>query len=159
MQLWLLRHARARAAATGEPDRNRPLADSGLKTAALLGNWIIQSDFSVPETILVSPAVRTRQTAEQVLQAIDGPKPVLEPRLWDALEEDMIHVIKDHADACESLMLIGHNPGMEWLVQWLTNQRLRLGMQPGTLIIVKSSTPLTPGSGHIETVVQPSDLT
>jgi phosphohistidine phosphatase SixA len=82
----------------------------------------------------------------------------VEPALWDALEEDLIGVLQKHASA-DSLMLVGHNPGFEWLVQWLTNQRPRLGVQPGTLIIIDADMPPAPGCGEIRKLVQPSDLT
>lgn len=159
MQLWLLRHARARAASGREKDRNRPLSESGLQMAAKLGDWIRNSGLTLPGRILVSPALRTRQTAERVLEHAGDAEPLYEPRLWEALEEDLVRILNDNADAAEEgLMLIAHNPGMEWLVQWLSNQRLRLGMQPGTLVILETDVPVTPGSGRIERLVQPSDL-
>ncbi|MFW5926867.1 MAG: SixA phosphatase family protein [Wenzhouxiangella sp.] len=157
MQLWLLRHARARAASGGEKDRERPLSDSGRHTAARLGEWIRENAGSLPGRILVSPALRTRQTADLVLAQTDA-EPSVEPRLWDALEEDLVRIINDNVDAEDGLMLIAHNPSLEWLVQWLSNQRLRLGMQPGTLAVMDIEVPPAPGSGRLEKLVQPSDL-
>lgn len=158
MQLWLLRHTRARAASGREKDRNRPLSDSGRYTAGRLGEWIRDNELTPPGRILVSPAVRTRHTAELVLEHSPAAEPSLEPRLWEALEEDLVRIINDNADDEGGLMLIGHNPGLEWLVRWLSNQRLRLGMQPGTLVIMEVDLPPAPGSGRIEKLIQPSDL-
>lgn len=159
MQLWLLRHARARAASAGEKDQDRTLTASGRETAGRLGEWIRESGLKIPDRILVSPALRTRQTTEQVLAALKAPEPKLEPRLWEALEEDLVRVIQHHSDASTGLMLVGHNPGLEWLVQWLANQRLRLGMQPGTLVIIEMPLPMTAGTGRIDQLIQPSELT
>jgi phosphohistidine phosphatase SixA len=158
MELWLLRHARARAASADEKDQDRPLTDSGRESARNLGEWIRESGLDVPSTVRVSPAVRTRETARLVLDGLEAPEQVVEPALWDALEEDLIGVLQKHASA-DSLMLVGHNPGFEWLVQWLTNQRPRLGVQPGTLIIIDADMPPAPGCGEIRKLVQPSDLT
>lgn len=60
MQLFLWRHADAQP---GMPDRERPLSPEGLKEAALTGRWL---DTLLPAdaSILVSPALRTRQTAD-----------------------------------------------------------------------------------------------
>lgn len=158
MELWLLRHARARAATQDEHDRDRPLTETGRETAANLSEWIRSSALSVPTRVRVSPAARTRETARLVLDGLEAPEQVVEPALWDALEEDLIGVLQKHAEA-DSLMLVGHNPGFEWLVQWLTNQRPRLGVQPGTLIIIDADMPPAPGCGRIRQITQPSDLT
>lgn len=158
MELWLLRHARARAATAREHDKDRKLTDSGRMAARKLNGWIQESGLALPRKILVSPAVRTRETAEIVLDNPEAPEPLIEPALWEALEEDLLGIIQKHAKSA-SLMLIGHNPGIEWLVQWLTKQRPRLGIQPGTLAILEISVPLSPGCGRIDTMVQPSDLT
>lgn len=157
MELWLLRHARARAAASDEHDKDRPLTGSGRETCHALGGWIARSGLAVPTRVRVSPAIRARETSHLVLDGLEAPEQVIEPALWEALEEDLIGVLKKQAEA-ESLMLVGHNPGFEWLVQWLTDQRPRLGIQPGTLIIIDAEMPPAPGCGRIRQIVQPSDL-
>jgi len=158
MELWLLRHARARAGAPGEDDIDRALTDSGRETCRKLGEWIQASGLSVPTSVRVSPSARTRDTARLALEGLEAPEHVAEPALWEALEEDLIGVLQKNQNA-DSLMLVGHNPGFEWLVQWLTNQRPRLGVQPGTLIIIDADMPPAPGCGQIRNSVQPSDLT
>jgi len=158
MELWLLRHARACSAARDQEDQERPLTESGRETARKLGEWIRESGLQVPSTVRVSPAVRTRETTQLMLDGLEAPEQIVEPGLWEALEEDLVDVLKKHQDA-ESLLLTGHNPGFEWLVQWLTNQRPRLGIQPGTLVIIDADMPPAPGCGQIRTLVQPSDLT
>lgn len=158
MELWLLRHARARPASSNEKDRDRRLTDSGRETARKLGGWIESAGLAVPVQVLVSPAERTRETARLVLDGLEAPEQLVERALWEALEEDLIDVLQRHQNA-ESLLLVGHNPGFEWLVQWLTNQRPRLGMQPGTLAIIDLDRAPSPGSGKLRQLVQPSDLT
>ncbi len=158
MELWLLRHARARPATSNEKDRDRQLTESGRETARKLGKWIESSGLAVPVQVRVSPAARTRETARLVLDGLEAPEQVVERALWEALEEDLIGILRDHRDT-DSLLLVGHNPSFEWLVQWLTNQRPRLGMQPGTLAIINLDRELAPGCGQIRELVQPNDLT
>ena len=166
MELWLLRHARARTIASDEKDKDRVLTESGRETARKLGEWLAQSGLDVPSTVRVSPAVRTRETAKLTLEGLEGPEQVVEPALWEALEEDLIGVLQKHRDA-DSLLLVGHNPGIPTLVgallgasvSWLINQKPRLGVQPGTLIIIDADMPPAPGCGTIRQLIQPSDLT
>lgn len=158
MKLWLLRHARARAATPEQDDIERPLAESGREMASQLGRWISASGHSVPPTVLVSPAVRTRQTAERALANNSSIDPIVEETLWEALEEDLISLLKAHQDQ-DSLMIVGHNPGLEWLVQWLTGERPRLGVKPGTMVIIETDMPPECGRGKIVELVQESDLT
>ncbi len=159
MQLWILRHAKARHALPDEFDQDRALSDYGRNDARRLNQWLRQSGHVVPGKILVSPALRTRQTAESVLDGLNGSPPIHEERLWEAGDKDLVSIIKDHGEGEKALMLIGHNPGLEWLVRWLTGQRLTLGLQPGCLVIVNLDSPVEAGCGRIQEVIQPNDLT
>ena len=103
--------------------------------------------------------MRTRQTADKVLKGLDLPPPVFDDRLWEADDHDLMDILSEQGDDNRRLLLIGHNPGLEWLVRWLSAQRLTLGLQPGGLVILDLVLPPQAGSGRIDTVVQPSDLT
>ena len=65
--LILLRHANAAVWAAGIDDAGRQLSNSGQKHASLVATWMHQQ-MTPPDSILCSPAVRTRQTLGQVLQ-------------------------------------------------------------------------------------------
>ncbi len=158
MQLWILRHAKARQALADEWDRDRPLAESGHDHARRLNAWLKDCGRTLPDRVMVSPATRTRQTADEVLSGLDVPPPVFDERLWEADDDDLIATLSDCPDGSHRLLLVGHNPGLEWLVRWLTGQRLTLGLQPGALVIMDLALPPRPGSARIETVVQPTDL-
>ena len=60
MDLILWRHAEAEE---GEEDMSRPLTERGRKQASKMAHWLKQQDFKSLR-ILVSPAVRTQQTAQ-----------------------------------------------------------------------------------------------
>jgi phosphohistidine phosphatase len=159
MQLWILRHAKARAALPDEWDRDRPLTDSGREDARHLNRWLGQLDGPLPSKVLVSPAARTRQTAELALHGLEITPPVHDNRLWEAGDDELVQILDEHGLPGEGLMLIGHNPGLEWLVRWLTGQRLSLGLQAGCLVVINLSVPVEAGCGRIEQVIQPTDLT
>jgi len=158
MQLWILRHAKARSALADEWDQDRPLSESGRDDAHRLNAWLKQCGRTLPERVLVSPAVRTRQTAEKVLDRLGLAPPMFDERLWEADDKILVEILSEQTDGEGRLMLVGHNPGLEWLVRWLSGQRLTLGLQPGALVIVDLGLPLQAGSGRIEQVVQPTDL-
>ena len=159
MQLWILRHAKARQALADEWDQDRPLTASGRDDAGRLNAWLKTRGQPLPDRVLVSPAVRTRQTADRVLSGLELPPPVFEGRLWEADDEDLVEILSEREEDTRRLLLVGHNPGLEWLVRWLTGQRLTLGLQPGGLVIIDLALPPKAGGGRIETVVQPTDLT
>ena len=159
MQLWILRHAKARAALADEWDRDRPLTDSGREHARRLNRWLGKLGGPMPSKVLVSPAKRTRQTAELALHGLDITPPVHDERLWEAVDDDLVQILNDESPSNCSLMLIGHNPGLEWLVRWLTGHHLTLGLEPGCLVIMDLSLPAEARCGRIEQVIQPTDLT
>ncbi|QOC21850.1 histidine phosphatase family protein [Wenzhouxiangella sp. AB-CW3] len=158
MELWILRHAKARAPLADEYDQDRPLTEQGQADAVALNRWLARQAMRPPGRILVSPAARTRQTADLVLRDLDAPAPLIEPQLWEAGDRELIGLLQADPQQ-DSMMLIGHNPGLEWLTRWITGQRLTLGLQPGTLVVIDTPDPTAPGSGSIKTVRQPTDLT
>ncbi len=106
MDLILWRHAEARDANDGEGDLQRPLTPRGEKQAAKAAAWLNRY---LPETtrVLVSPALRTRQTAQAL-----GRK----PRVVEALAPGAsAHQLLDAArwpDGREPVLLVGHQPAL-----------------------------------------------
>ncbi|MDT8439195.1 MAG: histidine phosphatase family protein [Wenzhouxiangellaceae bacterium] len=123
--IWLIRHAQAEAAAAGERDRDRALSIFGRRQCRGLRDWLIGrlAGRSIP-TILVSPALRTRQTAEALFATISGAEAVIEPRLWEAGREDLAAIL---ADRTGDLVLVGHNPGLEQLAGLLAGSLQAMG--------------------------------
>jgi phosphohistidine phosphatase SixA len=118
-KLILLRHAHAEAAAPGQPDRERPLSREGLAEAEAAGLWL-KSHGHVPDRILCSPATRTLQTLEQVLGALGYLEQRSEPRIYEATPGTLLQLVDEHRD-CATLMLVGHNPGLEQAVALLSD--------------------------------------
>jgi phosphohistidine phosphatase len=128
-RLMLLRHAKTETDAPSGRDQDRRLDDRGRSDAAEIGGWIARHP-PVPDSVLVSPAVRTRQTWEIAWAAMQdlspedrAPQPRVEllPELYGADPAQLLQAIRA-ASATDSqrLMLIGHNPGMHELALALT---------------------------------------
>jgi len=159
MKLWLMRHAQAEPWSTDiAADQERALSARGRLDCTALNEWLQQYPEHRANTILVSPARRTRETAERVLGSLHGIASVICDPLWAASPDELKRVITLHADSPEPIMLIGHNPGLSELLAWLTDSSFG-NMSPGTLVMLDVSVPLHAGCGEITLSVQPSDLT
>lgn len=71
-----------------------------------------------PDLILSSPAVRARQTAEFVAQALDYPPSDIryDAAVYLARPVELLEVLASVNDGIDELILVGHNPGMTELV-------------------------------------------
>ncbi|MGR3756958.1 MAG: SixA phosphatase family protein [Tranquillimonas sp.] len=116
--LILMRHAKSDWGDRSLPDRDRPLNARGRAAAPRMGAWLAAAGI-LPDTVLVSPARRTRETWRAVAEALDqAPVPIFEPRLYEADEATIIEVLR-HAQG-QSVLVLGHNPGLAHAAQALT---------------------------------------
>ena len=109
-RLILTRHAKSSWDDPLTPDHDRPLNERGKAAAADLGQWLASRGY-VPDEVLCSDALRTRNTWSGIAPALPG-SPVLElkPALYHAGPDVMLAVLR-HAKA-DTVMMIGHNPGI-----------------------------------------------
>ncbi len=109
-RLILTRHAKSSWDDPMMADHDRPLNERGRMAAADLGQWLASRGY-VPQKVLCSDALRTRQTFSGIAPALPG-TPVLElkPALYHAGPDVMLAVLR-HAQA-DTVMMIGHNPGI-----------------------------------------------
>lgn len=110
-RLYLLRHGKA--ARNEIPDLERPLTKRGRKDAALVGSWLARKSRS-PDAVLCSPSSRTMETWKKLGEKL---KDVREPRvlksLYNARPSMLLARIRSVPDTVESLLVIGHNPGLQ----------------------------------------------
>lgn len=116
--LILMRHAKAVRAHEADSDEARGLTGRGRREAAAAGAAIEDAGLK-PTLALVSTAKRTRETAEHGLQNF-----ALETRFEDALYHAHLEGIWDafSASDAESVVIVGHNPGIGELVSKLVHQ-------------------------------------
>lgn len=109
-RLILTRHAKSAWDDPLTPDHDRPLNERGKAAAADLGQWLASRGY-VPQKVLCSDAVRTRETWSGIAPALPAtPLMELKPALYHAGVDVMLAVLK-HAQA-DVVMMIGHNPGI-----------------------------------------------
>lgn len=124
--LYLLRHAKSSWKDDSLSDFERPLKGRGRDAAKLVGKRL-GSEIPSPELIVCSPAARTRQTLEIVLKHsglhVDQR---FDERIYEASLHDLLRVVAEIPDSVAVAMLIGHNPGFEELLAYLTGQSRRM---------------------------------
>ena len=118
-RLMLLRHAKTETDAPSGRDQDRRLDNRGRHDATEIGRWIGRHR-PVPDLVLVSHAVRARQTWEIAWEAINGlvpePQIALVPELYGADVSQLLETVRDASSADpHRLMIVGHNPGMHEL--------------------------------------------
>ncbi|MGW2719898.1 SixA phosphatase family protein [Streptomyces sp. NPDC001492] len=122
-RLVVLRHAKS-AWPAGVPDHARPLAPRGLRDAPAAGRALAEAD-CLPDLALCSTAVRARQTWELASAQWGTPPPVRsDPRLYAADVSDLLTAVHEVSAEIETLLLVGHNPGLEELVLELAGDSL-----------------------------------
>lgn len=123
--LILLRHAKSDWSGS-EADIDRPLAERGRAQAPLAGRWLADRVGRV-DLAIVSPAKRARETWELVsAQLAEAPPHRLDDRVYAASAERLLEVIREVPDDAGSVILVGHNPGMEELASNLSGDEVTL---------------------------------
>lgn len=114
-RLLLLRHAKSDWPETNTRDLDRPLNARGRDAALLIGNYMARHRF-VPDRAMVSTAARARETWDTLAEAFRRPPPVVfDERLYNAGPESSLELIKETPREARSLLVIGHNPGLQEL--------------------------------------------
>ncbi len=152
----LLRHAAALSASADGNDSGRPLSTLGEHEAAEAGRWLAAQGLR-PDRVLCSPARRAVMTVEHVLKAMADPRePSLEPSIYDAVPGTLIELLDRHADA-GTLLLVGHNPGLEQLVGLMTEglSSEARGMSPAGIAWLRAEMPLQPGAARLHAFWSP----
>jgi phosphohistidine phosphatase len=125
-RLLILRHAKSSWANASQDDWHRPLNERGQEDAPRVGMWLRERSV-VPDVIMTSDAVRARTTAQAVARAAGYTRDlILEPALYLAKPSDALAILNAVQDEAHTVMLVGHNPGLEDLVRQLTGDYLGL---------------------------------
>lgn len=110
LRLILTRHAKSSWDDPTVQDRDRPLNARGRGAAQDLGAWLA-SRGHLPDEVLCSDALRTRQTWDGIAPALPAaPQVTLKPALYHAGPDVMLAVLRHATGRC--VMMLGHNPGI-----------------------------------------------
>lgn len=173
-RVMLLRHAKSSWDHMDLDDIDRPLALRGRLSAPLLGRYIYRRKLE-PDLVLCSPAMRARQTWELISAEWDqtnaAKRPQLEMRssFYLARPAMLMSALQRIDDEVASVMIIGHNPGMEQLALQMVGaeksnafKKMEKKFPTAALAVigfaVESWSALAFGSGKLFCFVRPKDL-
>lgn len=134
----LLRHAQADGLSLAAGDRQRPLTEQGMLQSQRVGDWLANQEL-VPDGILCSPALRTRQTAELVCRetGFDTAKIRIVDEIYEAPAGQLVTALEEHLNAGSRWLLVGHNPGIENCAAVLTGQPHAGYFRPASLALIR----------------------
>lgn len=167
--LLLLRHAKSSWEDEPRRDIDRPLAERGRKDAARVGRLLVGRGL-VPELILCSGARRARETYDGLAPALpDGVEVNFESRLYMADPATLLQLVRALPDAVGTVLLIGHNPGLEHFAGRLAGKgdpaalnRMAHKFPTAALAVLRfeddSWRKVEPAAGRLEAFVAPRDL-
>jgi phosphohistidine phosphatase len=124
--LLLLRHAKSSWKDAELDDHDRPLNKRGKRDAPRIGQLLKDEDL-LPDFIVASSAKRARKTAEHVIQhsGYRGETRIT-GELYNAGRDQLLAFVSGLPDAAQRILLIGHNPGLEELLETLTGECVAL---------------------------------
>lgn len=107
----LLRHAKSDLP-SGVSDHERPLASRGRHDAPLMGQQMARRRLQ-PNHVIASTALRTRETLTLIEPYLGSHTLRYERAIYEASPEAILRVIRAVEPAVASLLIVGHNPGLE----------------------------------------------
>ena len=159
-RIYLMRHAEAGWGGPSPADLDRPLNERGLSVAAFMGRYVSEHGHS-PGALISSPARRAKETATLVKENAGFASEIrFDARIYEASANALCEVASELDDAVASAMIVGHNPGMEDLIRYLTG---RIEPMPTAAIAaidldITSWCRIDHLAGALVTVIRPSSL-
>ncbi len=120
--LLVLRHAKSNWENTDVSDFDRSLNTRGIETAPKVGLNLKKKKLQI-DLILSSPAKRAKQTAILVKETAEINAQIkYEEKIYEASSLRLSQIIAKIDDKHETVLLVGHNPGIEDLVRLLSGE-------------------------------------
>lgn len=120
--IYFLRHSKTEEKLPGQSDFERTLKDRGKSDARLMSKKLAHTIKNPIEKVITSPSKRTLETLDYFAQQLDIGNDVIiqEPKLYNAAKEHLLEAIWGMDNDFNTIMLIGHNPGISDIVDYLS---------------------------------------
>ena len=119
-RLILMRHAKSDWYSGAGDDFSRPLNERGVRDARAMGQWLAEQDL-LPDSIVSSPSARTRETLARLSVGAGTDLETVAvwfDELYHSSRQTIAQVLARHGRA-SGVMVLGHNPGLEEMLDWL----------------------------------------
>jgi phosphohistidine phosphatase len=159
-ELFLVRHATANEAEQGRKDSERALSAKGYQDATRLG-YHLNERKQIIDLMLVSTAQRARSTAEILVEQMRHSGRIdYSDELYQASVRSVLSLINQQAEAINRLMIVGHNPTLTYLAEYLTGEPVN-SMAPGGLFLLQIPVPwaeVTQQTATLDAYLDPEQL-
>jgi phosphohistidine phosphatase len=165
-RLYVLRHAKSSWDDPELADHERPLSKRGRRASDLIAEHL-ERERITPALILCSSARRTRETLDRIAPAIGADAEIqIEGGLYGAGAEGLLDRLSGVPEGVESVMLIGHNPGVQELAIAIAGgdpavSAMRAKFPTGALATLELDgvwRDLAPGAASLVAFVKPREL-
>ncbi|GAB3710698.1 phosphohistidine phosphatase SixA [Spirosoma flavus] len=135
--LYIVRHAKAEDRAMFMSDHDRQLTSDGIIAAARMGRYLRSKDIR-PESIISSTAPRAKDTAKVIAEQLgfDTATIQLDEKLFDGGPKAYLAAINAIPATVKSGMIVGHNPDVSYLAEYLTHQDIG-SMSKGAVLAIE----------------------
>jgi phosphohistidine phosphatase len=165
-ELLILRHAKSDWDSSAKSDSERPLNKRGRKDAPKVGIWM-REHYLYPGWVVCSTAARARETLQAVAEELElAPERIhFSQELYLADLRTLLRILREVPTEQNSVMLVGHNPGLDDLVNHLSNTPIALtesGKLMTTACLAEFKLPDDwrdlAGKGELVAIVRPPEL-
>jgi len=125
--LLVVRHGPAAGKAAGGSDRERPLTPEGRLTVESLASRL-RAEAPPPDRVLCSTARRAQETLDILLREERPRELDLEEALYLADAPSLLRRLRELPDDAGSVLLVGHNPGLQELAALLGGEAIAAGL-------------------------------
>lgn len=165
--LILLRHAKSSWDDSALDDHDRPLAGRGRRAAPAIAAHLADSGY-IPDLVLCSTAARTRETLDLASEHLGGPPVEYDTSLYLAGPGRLLRNVRD-ADDVDTLMVVGHNPGIHTFALGLCDRTVDAELRPlerkfptAAVAVIEFDTEswdeIGQGTGRLVHFMRPKDL-
>jgi phosphohistidine phosphatase len=156
-KLLLIRHAKAEKD-TSVKDIARPLKYIGMQDAAFMADRLKEQSI-IPQILITSPALRTKTTADIFADHLLLPEPFPNKAIYEASQQTWLQVINQLPGEYEFIGMVGHNPGISQILQYLTGEAR--DVHTSTVAVIDFETDdwrsVSKGSGKLEYYSSPKE--
>jgi phosphohistidine phosphatase len=171
-RLITFRHAKSGWDQPTLRDFDRALNDKGRRAAATMGRHMRQLGLRF-DHVIASPAVRVAETLDAMFDGYGRrTTPSWDRRAYLASASTLLEIVHEAPDTAETVLLVGHNPGIEELVLRLSSDageeairaRATVGEKYPTASLAELSfavdrwADIGEGGGHLVRFIRPRDL-
>ena len=160
--LFLLRHARTLERSGDELDINRELSSIGLQNSTRMGMNFLKHKYQFDQ-IISSPARRALVTSGLIAEQlkIDTASIFINEDIYEASTRTLMNVVNHLKDSWKRVLIVGHNPAISYLGEYLSDAEIGAMTTCGVLYIkfdINSWAQVSEGNGQMISYEHPDLL-